>query len=223
MTELWGIFDLDRQDFASRSIGHSSQYIGVLLHHPSKAEVEAWLDAPGSLHGNRAEVRPIGPEYADRMAGCICPVHRVRKEPEKMRSKLEGTLNEAEKPLPVAVGALLIRANGDVLAASRKNDHNDLGLPGGKLEPGETEHQALVRELLEETGVRAVRYHRLFGMPDPGGYWFVTFLVVEWTGEIESREGASVCWVPPLRMLQPSCQFRDYNRDLFAHLGMLPR
>jgi 8-oxo-dGTP diphosphatase len=40
-----------------------------------------------------------------------------------------------------------------ILAVSRKDDPNAFGLPGGKVEHGETEEQAARRELLEETGV----------------------------------------------------------------------
>ncbi len=75
-TGVWGIYDLDRQDFASRSIGFSSDYIGVLLHDESRATVESWLDRPGWLHGNRVEVREIPLDVAHRMRGCICPLHR---------------------------------------------------------------------------------------------------------------------------------------------------
>lgn len=44
------------------------------------------------------------------------------------------------------------KATGKVLSVSRKNDHNDMNLPGGKVDVGETLKEALVRELLEETG-----------------------------------------------------------------------
>jgi len=77
-SEFWGIFDLDRQDFASRSLGHGGEYIDTILHHSSHATVESWLDGGSFYYGNRAEVRLIGPEYADRMRGCICLEHRKR-------------------------------------------------------------------------------------------------------------------------------------------------
>lgn len=80
-TVVWGIYDLDRQDFATRSIGFSSDYIGVLLHDESRATVESWLDRPGQLHGNRVEVREIPPTQAHRMRGCICPIHRRAQHP----------------------------------------------------------------------------------------------------------------------------------------------
>ena len=36
-----------------------------------------------------------------------------------------------------------------------------------------------------------------------------------------AKEGAKVVWVEPARLLEPSCSFRDYNRALFKHIGVL--
>lgn len=52
-----------------------------------------------------------------------------------------------------AVVALVFSPEGKVLAVSRKDDPNDLGLPGGKAEDGETPFEAVVREVEEETGL----------------------------------------------------------------------
>jgi 8-oxo-dGTP diphosphatase len=55
------------------------------------------------------------------------------------------------------VAAVLVR-EGCVLAARRGPGRKQAGLwelPGGKVEPGETDQQALVRELDEELGIRA--------------------------------------------------------------------
>ncbi|MFC4082349.1 NUDIX domain-containing protein [Amycolatopsis samaneae] len=54
-----------------------------------------------------------------------------------------------------AVGAVLHDDQGRLLLVKRAHEP-DAGLwtiPGGKVEPGETDEQALVRELLEETGL----------------------------------------------------------------------
>lgn len=63
------------------------------------------------------------------------------------------------------VGGALIH-QGRVLAARRSAPPELAGrweFPGGKAEPGESQQQALERELLEELGVRARALHRLAG------------------------------------------------------------
>jgi 8-oxo-dGTP diphosphatase len=55
-------------------------------------------------------------------------------------------------PVRVVVGAVLRDASGRVLAARRERPPG-WELPGGKVEPGETEPAALVRELREELDV----------------------------------------------------------------------
>lgn len=116
----------------------------------------------------------------------------------------------------------LLWKNGEVLAVSRKNNHEDLGFPGGKVDPGETPEQAMVRELREETGCIAKSWERIFERTDDGGYWAITFLVREWEGEPNPREAGAVRWVPPRRLLEPSCSWVAYNQALFAALGERP-
>ena len=63
------------------------------------------------------------------------------------------------------VGAALLR-DGRVLASRRTGPPRLAGLwefPGGKVEPGETDHEALERELAEELGVTCVVGERLGG------------------------------------------------------------
>lgn len=119
----------------------------------------------------------------------------------------------------VAALALLWR-NGEVLAVSRKDNHDDLGFPGGKVEPmDDSPDVAMVRELDEETGVIAKKWVKAFETEDSAGYWAITFHVHDWEGEPTSREGSAVLWVPPRRLLESSCSWAAYNRALFASPG----
>jgi len=119
----------------------------------------------------------------------------------------------------------LLSRNGKILAVSRKTNHEDFGLPGGKIDPGESPEQALARELGEEIGITPLRFEVAFedldrvqdGVPRPCR----TYRVLEWAGEPESKEGAAVAWVPPSRLLDRSCSFREYNRRLFHALPRL--
>ncbi|WP_055045563.1 NUDIX hydrolase [Devosia sp. A16] len=58
---------------------------------------------------------------------------------------------------PVAAVLAVVIRSGEVLLVRRANppDAGLWGFPGGKIEPGETIHDAAARELLEETGVEA--------------------------------------------------------------------
>jgi 8-oxo-dGTP diphosphatase len=65
-------------------------------------------------------------------------------------------LNSAGKRLLVVAACALVDADGRVLLAQRPQGKQLAGLwefPGGKVEPGETPEQCLIRELHEEIGI----------------------------------------------------------------------
>ena len=97
----------------------------------------------------------------------------------------------------LVVGAVLRDAAGRVLAARRERPAG-WELPGGKVEPGETEPAALVRELREELGVTVEVGERIGpDVPiDPN------FLLRAWTvalinGEPAALEHAELRWLAP--------------------------
>jgi ADP-ribose pyrophosphatase YjhB (NUDIX family) len=65
----------------------------------------------------------------------------------------------SERPI-ATVGAIIERPDGKILLVRTHKWRNTLGVPGGKIERGETQENALKREVLEETGltIRAVRF-----------------------------------------------------------------
>jgi 8-oxo-dGTP diphosphatase len=98
-----------------------------------------------------------------------------------------------------------VKQNGKTLMLHRVKKANDVhagkwnGL-GGKLEPGESPEQCIIREVREEAGLEIARprYHGLLIFADfAGDDWFVwVFTSDEFSGElIESSEG-HLKWIP---------------------------
>lgn len=98
-----------------------------------------------------------------------------------------------------------------VLAVSRKDNFQDFGLPGGKLDPGENHTYALLREVFEETGLTPIVYEPVFTREDDQ-YITTTFLVKRWIGQLVKREAGLVEWVDYSTIEQGS--FGQYNSQL---------
>ena len=70
--------------------------------------------------------------------------------------------------------------------------------PGGKLEADETPADALIRELQEELGIAITQFSPLMQLGfdyDHANVWLDVFLVTEFEGSEESREGQSLLWL----------------------------
>lgn len=126
---------------------------------------------------------------------------------------------------PKSVCAIFLREGKDgkeVLAISRKGKLDDLNLIGGTIEAGETPEAAMAREVLEEVGVTvtdsAYCYERV-AAPDDCAWCYE---VKAFEGEPRAMEPKTrIAWVPILRLLEEGCTFREYNRGLFLHLGLI--
>ena len=98
------------------------------------------------------------------------------------------------------VGAAIV-ANGRVLAAQRGPGMSAAGVwefPGGKLEPGESESQALVRELREELHLRILPMRRLGAVERPERRLRLTVWICrKEEGDPVLVEHAAVRWVGP--------------------------
>ena len=112
------------------------------------------------------------------------------------------------RPLVLVAAVALVDADGRVLIAQRPEGKSMAGLwefPGGKVDPGETPEQALVRELKEELGIETAtsclapiafashgyeKFHLL--MP--------VFACRKWAGQPQPREGQTLKWVMPIEL-----------------------
>lgn len=75
-----------------------------------------------------------------------------------------------------SVCALIYNEEGKILAVSRKDNRDDWGLPGGKVDPGEPVFKAILREVKEETGLEIINADFIFGnMSSSGSYYCYTF------------------------------------------------
>lgn len=129
-------------------------------------------------------------------------------------------LAESWTSRPVVVGTAVIH-NGKVLAQQRAYPARDAGrweLPGGRVEPGETERDAVIRECKEELGVAVVPIGRV-GTDVPLGNGMllrihtaeladsfvapkaVEHRAVRWVGR---READGLDWLDADRVLLPS-------------------
>ena len=129
-----------------------------------------------------------------------------------------------DRPLVLVVACALVDADGRVLLARRPEGKDMAGLwefPGGKVHPGESPEQALIRELEEELGIVVKpaclapltfashaysRFHLLMPL----------YICRKWQGFVQAREGQALKWVKPQAL-------RDYpmppaDEPLIAHI-----
>ncbi len=106
---------------------------------------------------------------------------------------------EQAKIVEVAA-AVLQREDGYFLLAQRPSDKIWAGyweFPGGKIEPGETPHHALLRELHEELGVSVQTAYpwitRVFTYPH-ATVRLNFFRVTAWNGDMHPHEGQQFSW-----------------------------
>jgi len=115
-----------------------------------------------------------------------------------------------------AACVLLINSVGQILGTTRRNKPTLWGLPGGKIDPGETTLAAALRELEEETGVKLSFDRVVLIYEGPCEDWWTTTYLAYWKNTdpvphvVESD--IDVKWID-WQLLQQG-PFGDYNTHL---------
>lgn len=127
-----------------------------------------------------------------------------------------------------AVCLAVVGEEGRFLSISRRNDTTQWGLPGGKVDAGETNLEALVRECQEELGfvMKPQLLEPVYSGLCPGKgpqdtFWVSTYL---WKGEVPqlealmAEEGMELAWLTGEQLCSGMSPFADYNRAAFNAL-----
>jgi 8-oxo-dGTP diphosphatase len=132
---------------------------------------------------------------------------------------------------PIAgVGAVITNYAGQVVLVRRGKPPREgqWSIPGGRIEWGETIEEALLREIMEETGL-TVQVERLIDVVDfvardasgvvTGHYVLIDFKVVQLSGELRAgSDAAEVCWANP-GMLERYALWEETRRIIDAGLS----
>lgn len=112
--------------------------------------------------------------------------------------------------MKITAQVVLINSEGLILGVSRKDDHNDFGLIGGKMDPQDNNDPILtaIRETREETGLEIGNLRLVFAIHKEGfmGYTYLA----DYSGEINHNEPHVVKWVAMERLVLGS--FGKYNK-----------
>ena len=120
------------------------------------------------------------------------------------------------------VAGVISDARGRILLA-RRTEGRDLaglwGFPGGKVDPGETPEQALIRELREELAIEARLGAPVIAVPQqyPDKRLRLDVRrILSWRGSVKGLDGQALAWVPPHKL--PSYAMPAADRPVVAAL-----
>jgi 8-oxo-dGTP pyrophosphatase MutT (NUDIX family) len=138
--------------------------------------------------------------------------------------------------IPLGISKCVTAEDEKYVAISRRKNPNLWGLPGGKVDPGESSLQAILRETQEEIGmaIPADELEPLYCGVCPGKgpsdtYWVTTYLWnrAEKTLDLKPEEGLTTSFKSEFQLTSPHLSpFFDYNIEVFeayrAALGYRP-
>jgi 8-oxo-dGTP diphosphatase len=127
----------------------------------------------------------------------------------------------------LVVAAALYDSDGRVLIAERPAGKHMAGrweFPGGKVDVGEAEAQALARELREELGIEVTSsrpFMRLTHSYDDRDVELSMWIVERYSGAPKSLDGQRLKWVQPARLLDEDILEADRAFvEALARLGL---
>jgi 8-oxo-dGTP diphosphatase len=129
-------------------------------------------------------------------------------------------------PVILVVAAALYDARGRVLIAQRPQGKHQAGrweFPGGKVAPGESEGQALVRELHEELGIDVTAsrpFMRLEHSYPDRSVELSMWIVERFSGTPRGLDGQKLRWVTPADL--PHADLLEADRPFVEALRDLP-
>jgi mutator protein MutT len=107
--------------------------------------------------------------------------------------------------MPIRVVAAVVEQDGRLLVCERPAHKRHGGLwefPGGKVEEGESDLEAVRRELAEELGVEVTAVGaRVLAVADPGSEFVIEFVPAEIRGEPRALEHTRLRWAAPAELL----------------------
>jgi len=119
---------------------------------------------------------------------------------------------------------VLLERKGKQLAVQRRHRPEFIGLPGGKVDPGEAPVLAAIRELYEETGYQAKLedLQLVYCAQDETNVVTATFLAkaqTDWPEDTVGPEGTRVAFVAPAELTSPhTSEFAVYNQAMLDAL-----
>ena len=125
---------------------------------------------------------------------------------------------ETKKAKLAAVALIFNKDKTKLLGVSRKDNHKLFGLPGGKVDVGESMSEGVIREVKEETGLSVKSSAPIF-LREDGEFVAAVYLVTKYEGEVSTKESGVVAWITFEDLKQGA--FSEYNTKLEQHLKFL--
>ncbi len=125
---------------------------------------------------------------------------------------------ETKKAKLAAVALIFNKDRTKLLGVSRKDNHKLFGLPGGKVDVGETMSEGVIREVKEETGLSVKSSAPIF-LREDGEFVAAVYLVTDYEGEVSTKESGLVSWITFEDLKKGA--FSEYNTKLEQHLKFL--